>query len=101
MGNTAKILILFIIVIVLVGGIFYYQSTLNVDKDSELLKEESADRQALNQSGDEDIKSLLSSLDEEQNEETSLLADEESNGSLSVEENLLVDEVNQTYQNEL
>lgn len=103
MSRTGKILILLIMVAVLIGGAVYLKVTsLSSDEAGVTTSaSDTATRQALLEGGDEDISALLSSLDEEQVQEILLLQGEDPSGPLTVEENLLADDINQLNQNEI
>jgi|GEM_PF-7123562 len=100
MSNTAKILVLLVIIVLLIAGAVYFRSSPGSQPEP-AVTDDPALRQSLLEGGDEDVTALLSSLDEEQTGETGVLAGEDVDGALSVEENLLADDVNKLNQNEI
>lgn len=98
MGKTTKIIVSFIVIILilLAGVVYFINSRLAVEKDSSSELVTSSVK-----TGDVDLDELLSSLDQEQSEETQLLSSSEAEISALIDESSLLDSVNQTYQNDL
>ncbi len=100
MSKTIKIIVsLVVIVLILLAGVVYFYF-----KSADIIEEPFWPGKVVNPSaktGDVDLDSLLSSLDQEQAEETELLRSGDANVSALTDNNSLLDEINQTYQNEL
>jgi hypothetical protein len=96
MSKATKVIVsLLIIVLILLAGVIYFRSAV-VEEDSSTEPIVSSAK-----TGDVDLDSLLSSLDQEQSEETQLLSSSEAEVSALADESSLLDGINQTYQNEL
>lgn len=97
MSKATKIIVsLVVIILVLLAVVIYYKS--------KVMEERFSDEPIVVSSvktGDSDLDNLLSSLDQEQSEETRLLSSSEDEVSALADESSLLDDVNQTYQNDL
>lgn len=106
MSRSIKVLVAAVFVGVIIGGISYFKlgdSGNNGTKTVTVTEGNSFGQNSakiVNEGGD-DIEALLASLDQEQSEETKLLAVGDIDNSIFTEESALLSEINQTYQNEL
>ncbi|HRZ30147.1 MAG TPA: hypothetical protein P5274_00535 [Candidatus Paceibacterota bacterium] len=104
MSNTMKVLVSLVVVALLIGGIAYFNFAglggvklgMLTDNDDTSVQEE----QTFEDSVDGDINSLLASFEGENAEEINLLTSDIDDSFLA-EEDLLLAEINNTYQDEL
>lgn len=106
MSNTMKVLVSVVVVALLAGGAAYFKlSAPSDDSSNTVATEESGFSQVetsnFEDSATGDIDSLLASFDQEKSEETTLLATGDVDIATLADENMLLGEINQTYQNEL
>ena len=105
MSNTMKVLVSVAVVALLAGGAVYFKLSVPSDDSTTVATNDSGfsqnDSLKFEDSVNGDIDSLLASFDEEQSEETTLLASGDINTSILADESSLVGEINQTYQDEL
>lgn len=104
MSNTMKVIVSLVVVALLVGGVAYFNLVGNDEVKLGMLTDKASDsaqeEQVFEDTVDGDINSLLASFEKENLEETNLLANDFDDSFLS-EEDLLLAEINNTYQDEL
>jgi hypothetical protein len=95
MTNTMKGLIALVVAVLFLGSVAYFKLA-NPGADDQF-----STSTTTTSGGDESVDSLLSSFDQDNIEEGSLLTGEDTVISTTSDESALVGEINQTYQNEL